>query len=219
MALIQQLKQENEFLNKVLKYVPASVHVLEINDKCETKVFWTTDSYVHVTGINLAQREKMGFTHPSSFYNKDDVQEILDATKHLLDGKDSKIAVVCRLNKNKDEEWVYIRGAKINLEENKHHVVIVIFSIEDEMVFNQLKLDVYLKEINRLKNQLTISKLSKTELKVIELLGQGSSTKEVANNLCRSFDTINNHRRSIFKKLEIHKISELVKFAKDNGLS
>lgn len=101
----------------------------------------------------------------------------------------------------------------------KTHIISILFIIDDGLVINPNKLDSYISENKRLRNQLRLSELTKTELKVLRLLGQGLSTKEVARQQCRSFDTVNNHRRAIFKKLGFHKIVELVAFARENGLS
>ncbi len=216
---IKELKEQVDFLSKVLNNAPASIHILEINEDLELVPFWVNEKYNKLFGLELAKRKELGFVDEEHFFNMEDAKDIPDGLKYLLEHPEDELSMVCRLNNHFHINWIYFRSSIIKLVEDKNHMLVIMFPIDDEMVFNQLKLDVYLKEINRLKNQLTISKLSKTELKVIELLGQGSSTKEVANNLCRSFDTINNHRRSIFKKLEIHKISELVRFAKENGLA
>ena len=61
--------------------------------------------------------------------------------------------------------------------------------------------------------------LTTTEKTVIQQLALSKSTKEIANELNRSYETINNHKRNIFKKLDIHKLSELITFALENGLN
>ncbi len=216
---IKELKEQVDFLSKTLNNAPASIHILEVNSNYDLLPFWANTNYQKIFKLNMEERRQIGFVDSTYFFNVKDSIDVRDGIKYLMENPEVEKSIVSRLNDGYGGKWVYIRSKKITIEKGKKHMMSIVFFIGDEMVFNQLKLDVYLKEINRLKNQLTISKLSKTELKITELLGQGLSTKEVANKLCRSFDTVNNHRRSIFKKLEIHKISELVKFAKDNGLA
>lgn len=61
--------------------------------------------------------------------------------------------------------------------------------------------------------------LTTAEKTIINKLALSKSTKEIANELNRSYETVNNHKRNIFRKLEIHKLSELVIFALENGLN
>ena len=53
-------------------------------------------------------------------------------------------------------------------------------------------------------------RLSPREQQVLELIGKGKTTKEVAVMLSLSTGTIGNHRKSICRKLNIHSTAELV---------
>ena len=77
---------------------------------------------------------------------------------------------------------------------------------------------IYAAEIKNLKKDLMLQKLTKIQLEVIELLAQGKTTKEIAAEKKRSPETINNHKRNIFKKLNINKTAELVGIALESGL-
>ena len=61
--------------------------------------------------------------------------------------------------------------------------------------------------------------LTKREREVLQLLVEGMSTKEVASSLNVSVKTIETHRANIMDKLDIHSISELVKYAIREGLT
>ena len=61
--------------------------------------------------------------------------------------------------------------------------------------------------------------LTKREREVLQLLVEGMSTKEVASGLNVSVKTIETHRANIMDKLDIHSISELVKYAIREGLT
>jgi len=54
--------------------------------------------------------------------------------------------------------------------------------------------------------------LTAREVQVLDLIGRGLSTKEIAGMLGRSVETISNHRKHICKKLGIHSTAELVLF-------
>jgi len=62
------------------------------------------------------------------------------------------------------------------------------------------------------------SLLTATEMELVQLLAQGKTTKEIADERCLSHHTINTHRKNIFRKLEVNSVQELIKYALKNGL-
>ena len=60
--------------------------------------------------------------------------------------------------------------------------------------------------------------LTKTEIKVLALLGQGQSNKEIAASLACSVKTIKNHLNSMFQKLSVSNRTEAVVKGIDLGL-
>ena len=64
----------------------------------------------------------------------------------------------------------------------------------------------------------TKSVLSKIEFKVAFQICEGKSTKEIATILNLQTSTINTHRNRIWKKLAIHKSTELIHFMVSQGL-
>ena len=64
----------------------------------------------------------------------------------------------------------------------------------------------------------SIFSLTTMELEVLKLLAAGKTSKKIADTLCLSINTINNHRQNIMNKLNIHSSIELVKFAIYEGI-
>ena len=60
--------------------------------------------------------------------------------------------------------------------------------------------------------------LTEREIEIITLTAANLSTIEIAQRLFISTKTVNNHRGQVYKKLGIHKISQLVNFANEYGL-
>lgn len=60
------------------------------------------------------------------------------------------------------------------------------------------------------------NKLSKTEFKIITMIAQGMSTKEIAGSLNISLKTVENHRHNISKKLNLSGHNSLVRYAIKN---
>jgi DNA-binding NarL/FixJ family response regulator len=63
------------------------------------------------------------------------------------------------------------------------------------------------------------SVLSAREREVLQLIAEGWSTKQIATHLYVSIKTIETHRRQIMKKLDIHTIADLTKYAIREGLT
>lgn len=57
------------------------------------------------------------------------------------------------------------------------------------------------------------AKLTKREAEVLEFVGQGHTSKQIANALQVSVHTVNNHRKRVCRKLNFHSTAELVAFA------
>jgi DNA-binding NarL/FixJ family response regulator len=63
------------------------------------------------------------------------------------------------------------------------------------------------------------SVLTQREREILQLLAEGMSTKETAFHLNVSVKTVETHRRNIMDKLDIHTITDLVKYAIREGLT
>ncbi len=61
--------------------------------------------------------------------------------------------------------------------------------------------------------------LSPREREVLQLIAEGWSTKQIASHLYVSIKTIETHRRQIMKKLDLHSIADLTKYAIREGLT
>jgi DNA-binding NarL/FixJ family response regulator len=61
-------------------------------------------------------------------------------------------------------------------------------------------------------------KLSSREQQIMRLLAEGVTKSEIADQLCISIKTVENHRTNIMRKLDIHNSMELVRYAARLGL-
>jgi DNA-binding NarL/FixJ family response regulator len=62
------------------------------------------------------------------------------------------------------------------------------------------------------------SRLTSREREIVQLLAEGKSSKEVATALGISVKTAETHRANIMRKLELHSVSELVRYAVRNQI-
>jgi DNA-binding NarL/FixJ family response regulator len=63
-----------------------------------------------------------------------------------------------------------------------------------------------------------VAMLTDREREVLQLIAEGLSSKEIANMLGVSLKTVDSHRSNLMEKLDIHKVSGLVRFAIRAGL-
>jgi DNA-binding NarL/FixJ family response regulator len=68
------------------------------------------------------------------------------------------------------------------------------------------------------KREVTGDRLTAREREIVQLLSEGRSSKEVASFLGISVKTAETHRANIMRKLEIHSVSELVRYAVRNQI-
>lgn len=77
--------------------------------------------------------------------------------------------------------------------------------------------DGYVKKVVDDRSAMTI--LSGREREVLQLLAEGLTSGEIAEQLCISTNTIDTHRRNMMKKLDLHSVAELTKYAVREGLT
>jgi DNA-binding NarL/FixJ family response regulator len=61
-------------------------------------------------------------------------------------------------------------------------------------------------------------RLTSREREIVQLLAEGNSSKEAAASLNISVKTVETHRTNIMRKLDVHSISELVRYAARNHI-
>ena len=60
--------------------------------------------------------------------------------------------------------------------------------------------------------------LTPREQEIMRMLAEGIGPREIADKLCISPKTVENHRANIMKKLDLHSTMELVRYAAKLGL-
>lgn len=62
-------------------------------------------------------------------------------------------------------------------------------------------------------------RLTPREREIVQLLAEGSGTKEIARRLGVGTETVRTHRAAVMKKLGVHSVVEVVRYAVRNGLT
>ncbi len=63
-----------------------------------------------------------------------------------------------------------------------------------------------------------ISILTKREREILQLIAESNSTREIAAKLSISVKTAENHRTNLMRKLDLHDVASLTRYAINNGL-
>lgn len=66
---------------------------------------------------------------------------------------------------------------------------------------------------------ITQDRLGPREREIVQLLAEGHSSPEIARKMHISTRTVETHRRNIMKKLDLHSVAELTKYAIREGLT
>jgi len=69
-----------------------------------------------------------------------------------------------------------------------------------------------------LKRREALRKLTKRQRQVLQLIAAGNSTREVARRLRLSVKTVETHRAQVMKRLDIHDVASLVRYAVRVGI-
>jgi two-component system response regulator NreC len=76
----------------------------------------------------------------------------------------------------------------------------------------------YLEGRKAVKPASSFETLTTREREILKLIAEGYKNREIADYLCISVKTVETHRSSLMRKLDLHNVSELTAFAMDRGL-
>jgi len=79
--------------------------------------------------------------------------------------------------------------------------------------------DGFLAKIGAGKDKSAGDGLTKREREVLQLIGEGSTNKEIAQKLNLYLNTVQVHRRNLMHKLNIHKQADLIRYTIKEGIS
>jgi two-component system response regulator NreC len=79
-------------------------------------------------------------------------------------------------------------------------------------------LDDYLQRVHEPSSRRYAVELTAREREVLKLIAEGNTNQDIADLLCLSRKTVETHRSNIMDKLNLHKVTDLVKYAIREGL-
>lgn len=213
--------------------------VLFVIDFRTSEFIYLSPNTLHVHGYSWDEIMKYG---PTDFYqllHPRDNQIILSEifkdisiflhTHKKLDYTNFKISYNYRL-KQKDNSYKFLTNkfTPIIVGEGNAPLVIVGTVRDISEIYTKKELFCRIQEANNLSNKLfekyysindsfeTLG-ITKREFDVIKLVHEGKSSKEIADELNNSLETIHTHRKNIIKKLNVKNMIDVIILAKDNN--
>jgi PAS domain S-box-containing protein len=208
-------KDKRDFLKALLDQIPAVIHINDIRDYNNMIVKWINNSVKTISGYspeNVIDNPEF----VKDLMNVENMVKYTSIIEPVLEDASNKFVTAVYSSNSKNGETKWIQSYSNILETDKHGNSLlglaVAIDIDDEI---QKILDIQ-RLIGEQKNEilyLRLKKLSKAERKVLGFMKKGYSIKEIADTLCRSYYTIETHKKHIFKKLNIKSIPELLQVA------
>jgi DNA-binding NarL/FixJ family response regulator len=116
-----------------------------------------------------------------------------------------------------------VRGYIVKSDSDRDLVIAVETLANQKPFFTPRATEVMLTNFNEGKTKADLpetmrDRLTSREREIVQLLAEGKSSKEVASSLNISVKTAETHRANIMRKLQLHTVSELVRYAVRNQI-
>lgn len=213
---IKKLQEKVDFYERILKESSALIFL----NSSKNKMIWCNQRYTDLFGHTVDDVNEMGImNYVQQYFHPDDLEVYVNSIKHMSE-KDLEQSLSIYRQMDKDGNWrkILVSGKVLEWDgdipaEGLSCAIDVTDKFAEFTKFEEL-----LKENIYLKNKLKLKELTKRELEILKLIVKGKSTKEIADTEHISFHTVEWHRKNISKKLQLFKISDLVRFAVECGL-
>jgi DNA-binding NarL/FixJ family response regulator len=116
-----------------------------------------------------------------------------------------------------------VRGYIVKSDSDRDLIIAVETLANHKPFFTPRATEVMLTNFNEGKTKADLpetmrDRLTSREREIVQLLAEGKSSKEVASSLNISVKTAETHRANIMRKLQLHTVSELVRYAVRNQI-
>ena len=146
------------------------------------------------------------------------IREALPGTRVMIISMHSKIDYIVEAFQSGATGYVVKESAAGRLVQGLHAVIqgeyFLDSSISHEVVERLMKSPVREARVS----DTDYGRLTPREQEIMRMLAEGLPKSEIADRLCISIKTVENHRSNIMKKLDLHSAMDLVRYAAKLGL-
>ncbi len=117
----------------------------------------------------------------------------------------------------------WVRGYIVKSDSDRDLIIAVETLAKHRPFFTPLATEVILSNLNtggpvtKIPESIR-DRLTSREREIVQLLAEGKSSKEIASSLNLSVKTVETHRANLMRKLDMHNVSELVRYAVRNQI-
>ncbi len=214
--------ETSEFYEAILDNVNAFIYINqidELNDLTTAKNIWSNKRVLDYYGLTQEEIINLGHNYFIQYLHPDDLKVGTDSVDYMDLRKGDSFHGVYRA-RSKDGDYNWFNGNTVVFETRNGHpwkFLCIVININEEMQTREQLHELYM-ENQRLRNQLTLCRLTKREKQIIHYISDGKTDKEIASMLYISVYTANTHRKNILKKLQLTNAAELVRFSMEKGL-
>jgi len=221
------------FLERLAEVENGSVIVLDLYQK---KYIFLRSRYIEPFNNPLIDHDPQDPMYYSQFIHPDDLPIVMDSYKKAFtfflsrpeeERKDYKLIQNFR-QRDKYGKYLNLILQLVVLELDKKGNIWLALILDDLLPdkisfegVNRRLINLKTGKICLFKNELEPNKktiLSTREVEVLGLVSKGFASKEIADKLFLSVNTVNNHRQNILEKVRASNTSEAVNYARNLGL-
>ena len=220
---IQTFRNKDEellFYKRILKSINASIYVEGIDPYA---VDWVSDNDIldRVLGMSSQQVMKDGSFASALIDNEQDFYEAITlSTEALKLNQQARWVGVCRMkHTNNTSSWILFSTSNFEADDQGHSTrsVTVAISLVDLFKSKNTLIDC-IEDLKRSVYKDEYESLTKRQLQVLKMIGEGRSNVEMAAQLDISRHTVIDHRKAIYKKLNCKNERELLITASKKGM-
>jgi len=212
--------RNTDFLERVINTMNASVYILNLNPY---SLEWINDSAHTYRSLGLRADKiiAQGEEAATLFLKSEDFREsVTEAVEFAYQNPDLPWYGIFRIKHTVGQfRWIYATSVVFEKDEKgiPQKTIVTALDLTDHLNTNEA-LGAVLKETRQRRHKEVLESLTKREIEIINLLAKGLSTKEIAEQLNRSFHTIETHRGNIKNKLGCKNVAEIATMGYRMGL-
>lgn len=225
------LKNHIKFLDQLDKLGNSAISIFDMNKKDHVYI---SKNYASIFGYNLQEVEKEGWEIFDKDYHPEDLYHLMEAGIYFIKMglalpaetiKDYKLIYDYR-RKNKQGQYIRVIEQQNVLELDKNNNIWLALSILDISPDKDISIPFRCRLINSKTAELfhfppeeELPKLSSREIEILGLIAKGLISKQIADKLYISVNTVNTHRQRIIEKLNVSNTAEAIQYASRLGLT
>jgi DNA-binding CsgD family transcriptional regulator len=219
------------FLDQLDKLGNSAISIFDLHKRDHVFI---SGNYATLFGYDLKEIEKEGWQFFDKDYHPDDLLALTEAGMYFLEMglnlpsetlKDFKLIYDYR-RKNKQGNYIRVIEQQNALELDKHGNVWLALSVLDISPDKDISTPFRCRLVNSKTGELfhfppaeELPKLSSREIEILSLIAKGLISKQIADKLYISVNTVNTHRQRIIEKLNVSNTAEAIQYASRLGLT